>query len=264
VLISIISPKGGSGCSVVSCVVAYCLADKAQTLLVDACKGDISILSDIDDFRYSFDEWCVSDVPTAESLINISEDVSPDLAVVAGLSGPSSLDSASTGFFSYEKRSHLVDELCKVDRHCVVDLGQRTDLLAQDIVAASDLVLCVLRQCYVGLYRATHHPFVSRVDAFVVIEESGRSISVSQIAETLHADVVIEMQARRDFARVIDAGVLLYRMPVQLRTPVESFLRDVMDTSHNPDDIFTETTKRNNESFWGRDEVRGSLARKSS
>ncbi len=244
-LISIFSPKGGTGCSVTSAVFAHCLSESAETLLIDACQGDQHVIAGVDSAQYSFDDWCTSATPTCESLENISTIVDHNLRLVTSAGA-----SVSHHLLPFETRSVLTDQICSFSGHCVVDLGQRSDAFAHDIVQASDVVVMVVRQSYQHLYGATHHPILSHVDVCVVVEESGRSISVKQMIDTLSLSCVIELEERRDFARTIDAGVLMQRMPNQLRAPIAAFVNDALEDAVQTHDVFDDLSARNDSSFW--------------
>ena len=258
-LVSVFSPKGGSGTSVVSALFAKALSEHAQTLLIDACSGDLEAILGIDEVpSFGFVQWANSKEPTALSLRNISVNVNSDFCFVAG-----NIDADKAEVISdinrsidsidkdSEKESKLVDSLNEIETHCVVDLGLAQTDLQLKIAKSSDLVIIVLRQCYLGLSKAMIHPLLNGIDCCVVVKESGRSISSSQIADVLKLNVVVDLDARRDFARTIDAGVLTYRTPIALYKPVQEYIGDAINDYYDDGhDIFEDSNFRNSVEFW--------------
>jgi hypothetical protein len=71
------------------------------------------------------------------------------------------------------------------------------------------------------------HPFRKNIDVVLVIEESGRTITSKQITSALKLNCVIEVEARRDYAKSIDAGVMLFRTPKNMISSIDHFVDDV-------------------------------------
>ncbi|MEO6125413.1 MAG: hypothetical protein ABIR32_17065 [Ilumatobacteraceae bacterium] len=71
--------------------------------------------------------------------------------------------------------------------------------------------LLVIRQCYIGLRRAAASSI--RPSAVIVVHEAGRALTVDDVSAALNAPVVGQVTVDPQVARVIDAGLLLRRMP---------------------------------------------------
>lgn len=237
VLISVFSPKGGVGTTVASVLIGQACSRYSSTFIVDACRGDVdNVVGMQSDAKYCFDDWMCSPEPSSTSLCSIAVTVIENLNVVVGRTHSENemneqFPRAFQREISYEKRRCIVNALVQMEGHCVVDLGTELSALNVEIAQASDVVVMVLRECYLALARAIEHPLVHHVDACVIVQENGRSISVDQIVDTLSLTTVIEVDARRDFARCIDAGVLIHRTPARLMTPISNFVSDIMNES---------------------------------
>lgn len=258
-LFSVFSPKGGVGTTVTSVLFAKSCSQTVPTLVIDACGGDLEavVASDIEP-RYCFDDWMNSAEPTSTSLEKISVSLTSNLDFVAGsvrnqVLAPEDEISSRGAENDGIRRQRITDALIQREGHCVIDLGNRVDDLAHEIIQSSDIVVMVLRQCYLGLWRAMTHLFREHVDVCVVVGESGRSISTNEIARTLGFLTVVEIDARRDFARTIDAGVLIHRTPEKLIGPVGAYVNDIMDEKRElmvAHDVFEDVSHRNSQPFW--------------
>lgn len=261
-LISVFSPKGGVGTSVSSALISKCLSKLGPTLLVETENGDLEAIVGADEVpKYSFSDWSHSAEPTDQSLMRISVNVVGSLDYVIGSIDRSNeqedttcqFKNMDTGFIGKESRTKLIDSISSIPGHCVVDCSLAASELQTEIVEASDVVVMVLRQCYLGLFKAMQHNLKNQIDVCIVVCESGRSISTHQIAETLGVGTVIELDARRDFARAIDAGVLLHRTPEKFIAPIESYVHDLNIESYEnnvTNDIFQDSRTRNSNEFW--------------
>ncbi len=262
-LISIISPKGGTGCSTTSALFGISSAKDAQTLLIDGCNGDLhGIINPDSASKYSFLQWCISSAPDTLSLEKIAHSIDKHLFFVSSeYDEKMEVDNAalnvlkSTSTITYEKRHSIVEAISRYNGNCVVDLGQRNDLLAQAILDASDVIVMTLKQCFLSLTAATRHPFIDKVDVITVLKESGRSISSQQIMKTLSKEVLIEIQARRDWAKTIDAGVLTRRTPASMIAPIDLFMQDQSEIHrdrYDPNEKRIEFEDKDNIDFWSR------------
>lgn len=260
-LVSLFSPKGGVGTTVTSALFSKSFSEALPVLLVDACGGDVHAVVGLDGSpQYCFDDWLFSDEPSATSLKSIAQSVDNNIDVVASSLACADNDEhtrVSSEFSSQRSLQQIetiVDALASHEGACIVDLGQRTDLLSSAIIEGSDIVIMVMRECYLGLWRAMRHPYLSHVDSCVVVQESGRSVTSSEIVPALKLTTVIELDARRDYARTIDAGVLLFRTPRNLIAPIDAYVADVLrneDVHSAPShDLFEDTSARNQKSFW--------------
>ena len=259
-LISVFSPKGGSGVSVTSGVLAKALSIYQTTLLIECGSGDLEAMLALEvDANYGFFDWLVSENARIETLLKISTKFSSNLALVPW---DSSQQVQGNEIYDREQRfqsntfdcNSVVDSLSSFEGHCVVDCSKGETELQKKIIEGSDVVMLVLRQCYLGLFRATQHELISNVDAVLVVKEPGRTISCEQITRTLNCSILLEVDARRDFARAIDAGVLWSRTPEKLDAPIAKYIRDLLDQGkslgYKGKDVFEETQTRNKYEFW--------------
>jgi hypothetical protein len=244
VLISVFSPKGGVGTSTIAALFARALSANGSTMLVDGCASDLSVVIGQDEkAQFCFDEWVLSEEPSTATLERISVDIDRNLRFVEG----------GSSFALPEETQWVIGQLAAIDQ-VVIDLGTRDDQLTRDIRQASDISVVVLRACYLGLSRAMHKAHDS--DVCVVVKEPGRTITSAQIAEALKVPAVIEIDARRDYAKAIDAGVLMYRTPAAMITPIKNFLSEnaeLQNGIHDVDDVFDGLRSRNDKSFWHED-----------
>lgn len=259
-LVSIFSPKGGVGVSTTSALFAKALSRKQPTYLVETGKGDLEAILALDEkAKFGFFDWAVSEKPSFNSLKKIAISFDNKLALVVGEIAKSSTDNEycdrqleymQTSQFNCDA---IVESLINLESHCVVDCGNSQSRIQKQIIEASDLVVLVLRQCYLGLYRATKSELTGKVDAVVVIEESGRSISSNQIAQTLGCNILLQIDARRDFARTIDSGTLWSRTPDKLIGPIAQYIQDLDEVDvgiESSNDIFQDSSRRNILDFW--------------
>ena len=256
-------------------------------VLIDAFNGDLDSIVGIDpESEYGFVQWLESASPNIHNLEKISNSVFENLTFVSNSSVKHDRFSSYTNFAESEAErfEKITTALCDDASVCIVDLGTRVDALSSAIVAASDLVVLAMKSCYVSLNRATAHPYREYADACIFIEEQGRSISSKQVSEVLKISCIIELDARRDFARAIDAGVLLFRTPKNMIASIDAFIGDVCDhlegaqnhvvlnqsraRAHSEEvydrtknlsrenfDIFDESTQGNKRDFWSEENV---------
>ena len=260
-LISVFSPKGGVGVTTCAALFAKALSKDHSTMLVETCKGDLEAMLALENIaNYGFLDWAVSENPRVETLEKISNFFDNQLSLVVGeipkKSKSDEYNEHQTEFIQNSdfNFSPIVASLASVEGHCVVDCSNGTTRLQRKIIEASDVVVMVLRQCYTGLYRATQSELIDQVDAVLVVQESGRSISSNQIAQTLSCGVLLEIEARRDFARAIDSGTLWSRTPEKLIGPIEQFVGDLIEKQKPAtlvgEDVLQDTANRNQFEFW--------------
>lgn len=263
-LFSVFSPKGGTGCSVSAALVAHSLSRFSQTTLIDGCGGDLHAIVNPDQVpRYCFEQWCESPHPTSESLSKIAIEHTSRISLVTSRYALSDLHlEQPQHVVSKERQNTIVSSLSGVPGNCVVDLGVRHDSLSNELIRASDIAIVVLRKCYLSLQGAVRNTSAYSVDACVVVSEPGRTISTKDIAETLSIKNIIECEARRDFARSIDAGVLLDRTLPNLLSPFQAFIDDVIQGTAETTDIFEHTRMKNQTPFWAREPRPNFLGRK--
>lgn len=103
-----------------------------------------------------------------------------------------------------------------VPQHVVVDLGRLSELpedhrLKTDGVADTSRWLVVRGPCYLSLRAAIDHPW--RPHGIVVLAEAGRPLTSADVSDVVGAPVIAQVHVEAAVARIIDAGLLLARLP---------------------------------------------------
>ncbi len=197
------SVKGGVGVSVMSAALALSLADSADdaVVLVDLAGDSAHVLGHqcgID--RPGVGEWLATDLPAA-ALGGLVEPVTPRLSL---LGRGRTVDRAAPG-----RPSEFVAWLTQWPGDVVVDLGTNPDLRSA-LLATADRSLLVLRACYLAIRAAVDAP---RPDGVIVVEETGRALTSSDIASVLGVPVVARVPYDPSISRAVDAGLLASRPP---------------------------------------------------
>lgn len=250
--ISVFSPKGGVGTTVTSALIAHCISRYGPTFAIDACAGDLHSVCGSDETpRFGFEEWIRSHTPTQASLSTIACYVHENLSCVSSRAHITHREESSISDVTIDISS-AIGVFHESTAHCVIDCGTATSEYAKEIIDASDVVVVVMRSCYGAMVKLMEHSCREKADVCVFVKEAGRTISVQNISELLDVSRMICLDARRDFARSIDAGVLVHRPPHHLVEPIIQCVDDLM-SEHNVSthDIFDDAARKNNQSFWG-------------
>lgn len=101
-------------------------------------------------------------------------------------------------------------------QHVVVDLGRLDELaehqrLETDGLADTHRWLVVRGPCYLSLRAAIDHPW--RPHGIVVLAEAGRPLTSADVSDVVGAPVIAQVPVEAAVARIIDAGLLLARLP---------------------------------------------------
>ena len=233
-LITVFSPKGGSGTTTCSALIAKSFSTKfkTNTVLIDAHNGDLQTVVGVEPkSEYGFVQWVQAKFPSQKNLDRISNRINENLSYVTFSSIVNDDFNIDLDTINHDVENtltkKLVDALSNTENIYVIDVGTKSDEIAKAFIEASDLVFMVIRGCYIGLSRAMAHPFRKNIDVVLVIEESGRTITSKQITSALKLNCVIEVEARRDYAKSIDAGVMLFRTPKNMISSIDHFVDDV-------------------------------------
>jgi hypothetical protein len=223
-LLTLWSPKGGSGTSVLAAACSLVLARHTGARLVDLAGDQPAILGLGADPSPGVAEWLAMGprAPT-DALERISVEVAPGLALLPMGEEPSGLAPAARA----EAGAALAVALRDAALPTVVDAGTAGDAAARALLEVSDVSIVVLRECYVALRRASRLPLVGRAAGLVVVQEAGRALGPREISDVLGRAVLSRVPIRDTIARAVDAGSLPSRVPEPLARPVAEALRAI-------------------------------------
>jgi len=220
VLLSLWSPKGGSGTSVLAAACAVVLARQGPgARLVDLGGDQPAILGLASDPLVGVADWLAAgpEAP-AEALDRLIVEAYPGLVLIP--SGRGAPEGARP-----EAGAALAVALAANPSPVVADCGLAADPATRALVECADVALVVVRGCYLALRRAVRADLLHGTAGVVVIEEPGRSLGAGEVADVLGRPVVARVGLRPTVARAVDAGVLVTRLPVSLASPVTELLR---------------------------------------
>jgi MinD-like ATPase involved in chromosome partitioning or flagellar assembly len=219
-LLSLWSPKGGSGTSVFAAACAIVLAAERGARLVDL-DGDQAAVLGLAPHRpetaRGVRDWLAAGpAAPADGLMRLAINAGPGLELIP----PGPADRASSG----EAGAALGVVLREWGSAIVVDCGRADDAAARAVVEVSDHSVVVLRPCYLALRRAAADELARAASGVVVVEEAGRALGAREVADVLGVPVLATAPVRATIARVVDAGVLASRRPDQLARPARTLL----------------------------------------
>jgi hypothetical protein len=196
-MITFVSPKGGSGTTVTAVATAVHLAGQhGQALLVDLC-GDVPAAAGISEpTGPGVGDWLNDSTADAEALV-LSSTATDGSLLVCHAGAPVAPDA---------RWSALAEALSAMPMPVVVDAG--TARLDPAMRRASTTVWTVVRPCYLALRRAVTMP---RPDGAVLLEETGRALTHSDVASVLGVPVVARIPVDPVVSRAVDAGLLVSR-----------------------------------------------------
>jgi hypothetical protein len=225
VLLTLWSPKGGSGTSVVAAALALAAATRGEARLADLV-GDQTAILGLPPPAASFVAapggsmspagrgdglagWLAAG-PTAptEWLNDLALPVVPGLTLLP--SGAGTVDTASA------EAGAALGVALRDGGLTVLDAGGGSAPAARALLEVADTALMVIRPCYLALRRAVADPRLDGCGGVVVVEEAGRSLDADDVAAVLGCAVVGRFSARAEIARAVDAGTLRDRLPAAL------------------------------------------------
>ena len=233
-LLSLWSPKGGSGTSVLAAACAIVLAGECGARLVDLEGDQAAVLGVVSPARgpgalgsngsgtsgdepHGVRDWlAVGPEAPAEALGRLTVDVGAGLVLVP----PGSAERTAGGEAGAALGVVLRDSGVAV----VADCGRADDAASRALVEVSDFSVVVIRPCYLALRRAALDDLVHTASGIVVVEEAGRALGSREVADVLGVPVLASVPVRSAIARVVDAGVLVARLPDSLARPVRTLL----------------------------------------
>ena len=228
-LLSLWSPKGGSGTSVVAAALALVAARRGASRLADLAGDQPAILGLPADAAggpggaAGLVGWLRAG-PLAPS------DRLDDLAVLlpGGLAvlpkGPGAVEGIAA-----EAGAALAVAL-RDGYTTVLDAGSGAGPAAAGaVVDTADVALVVIRPCYLALRRAVADPRLAACAGAVVVEEPGRALGTDDVAAVLGVPVVGHVPVRAEIARAVDAGILVDRVPAVLAEAAATVLDRLPD-----------------------------------
>ena len=222
-LLSLWSPKGGSGTSVVAAATAIVLAGDRGARLVDL-DGDQSAVLGLPSTGFGgpdgpdgVRDWLAAG-PGApgDALDLLTIEAGPGLGLVPA---------GNEGRYADAEAGAALGVVLRDDGGAVVaDCGRADDAASRALVEVSDLSVVVLRPCYLALRRAAADDLVRSASGVVVVEDQGRALGTREVADVLGVPVLVSVPVRASIARVVDAGVLVARLPDGLARPARTLL----------------------------------------
>ncbi|HUQ40652.1 MAG TPA: hypothetical protein VM030_10905 [Acidimicrobiales bacterium] len=207
------SVKGGSGTTVVAASLALVLARTTPggVVLVDMAGDAPAVLGLPEPAGPGVSDWLAAgpEVPT-DALGRLEIAVGGDLSLLPrGLAGWDGADG-----------ERLAAALSSDSRHVVVDCGSSPAPAGWAIAGAASLSLLVIRPCYLALRRAVAAPL--RPSGVVLVSEPKRSLGAKDVEDVLGVPVRTCIAWDESIARVVDAGLLSFRVPRSLERAVRA------------------------------------------
>lgn len=210
-LISCWSPKGGSGTTVVSVLLALAWARLSPSGVVLAdVAGDVpAVLGMPDPAGAGLADWlgAAPDVG-ADALSRLEVDVGRSVRLLPKGSAEGAV-AAARG-----RAEALAALLSAGERPVVADCGGADRTPGRQLAAGATLSLAVLRPCYLALRRALAAPL--QPSGIVLVPEPGRSLQRRDVEDVLGVPVWAEVPVDMQLARAVDAGLLATRVPRQV------------------------------------------------
>lgn len=208
------SVKGGAGSSVVAVALAsmWSATSPFGSLLVD-CDGDIpAMVGSVEPNGPGITEWlhAESDVPIA-ALDRLQLSLAEQVSLLP--KGKRSLKKS-------ERSGEFLQYLQQQSASVVIDLGvvDHNSEFALEVLAMASRSVLVLRSCFVTLRRALALD-LSPTD-IVLIEEPQRALCRGDVEDVLGQKLSTVVPFDPAIARCVDAGLLLAKLPEQLRKTV--------------------------------------------
>jgi hypothetical protein len=223
-LLTLWSPKGGSGTSVFAAACALVLARGPGVRLVDLGGDQPAIFGLGADPGRGVADWLDAGpgAPT-DALDRLAVDAAPGATLIPYGGERAALAPRPAA----EAGAALAVALRDGPVPTLVDAGTAQTPEARALLEVADVTLVVVRGCYLTLRRSVRHPALGRAAGIVVVEEPGRAIGAREIADVLGRPVVARVPARDAIARAVDAGVLAHRLPDAIARPAAGALRAV-------------------------------------
>jgi hypothetical protein len=236
VLVTLWSPKGGSGTSVFAAACALALSRPAGRRAHERADDGIAArLGDLDgdqpaifglasELETGVSEWLATgpDAPT-EALDRLAVDVATTVTLLPRGSGSRVLAPPAAA----EAGAALAVALRDGPVPTIVDAGRADTPAARALVEVSDVSLVVVRACYLALRRAVHAPLLAHAAGVIVVGENRSSLQARDVTEVLTIPTVATVPWLSTTARLVDAGVFARRTPESMLRPARDAMRAV-------------------------------------
>ncbi len=217
-LLTLWSPKGGSGTSVVATSCSLVLAASGGARLADLDGDQTALLGLASDPAPGLTDWLMAGAEApSDALARLAVEAGPGLSLLP-------VGGCDPGDAAPEAGAALAVLLRDDPAPTVADLGRVEAPALEAMVEVADASVVVVRGCYLALRRAVHRALTSRAVGAVLVEEQGRSLGEREVADVLGVPVLATFPLRPAVARTIDAGVLVARPPDALARPARRLL----------------------------------------
>ncbi len=208
-LVACWSPKGGSGTTVASVLLALTWArmSSSEVVLADVAGDVPAALGVPDPSGPGLADWLSASADVgADALARLEVDVGRGLRLLPR--GSTEAGSSGGGGLRAEA---LTAVLVADSRPVVADCGGADRTPGRQLAAGAALSLVVLRPCYLALRRALAAPI--QPSGIVLVHESGRALQRRDVEDVLGVPVWAELPLDGNLARAVDAGLLVSRVP---------------------------------------------------
>lgn len=233
-LLTLWSPKGGSGTSVLAAACALALARSSGSDSARGPAGELAArLADLDGDQPAvlglpaepstgLADWLAAgpEAPT-DALDRLAIDVATGVTLLPRGSRPVLLTPPAAA----ECGAALAVALRDGPVPTIVDAGRADTPATRALLEVSDVAFVVVRPCYLALRRAVRSAVLERASGVVLVEEPQRALTVTDVSDVLDLPVVARIPWRATTARLVDAGALPRRLPDALARAAMSTLR---------------------------------------
>jgi cellulose biosynthesis protein BcsQ len=221
VLVTLWSPKGGSGTSVVAATIASVLARHHRDVrLVDLVGDQPPICGTARPHGRGIGDWLGAGPTTPASAIESFTIDTPGAfsLVPAGNTDPARAAGAAGAALAVVLRDDT--------RITVLDAGLALAPAALSLVELADLSLVVVRPCMLALERLqVRHELTRATSGIVLVDEPHRTLRVRDVADIARLPVLGVVPCIPEIARTVDAGLLMRRAPDQLFRPIADIVQ---------------------------------------
>ncbi len=181
-LLTLWSPKGGSGTSVFAAACALVLARGPGARLVDLGGDQPAIFGLGAEPGTGVADWLEAGPGApSDALDRLAIEAAPGVALIPAGDPPAALSPRPEA----EAGAALAVALRDGPVPTLVDAGTAEAPAARALLEVSDVTLVVVRGCYLTLRRSVRHPALGRASGLIVVEEPGRAIGAREIADVL-------------------------------------------------------------------------------